>query len=73
MGNSHRRKSAALHKFGRVWLYHSPTPVGGGVFYSFKLLPLYIPSLRIGGGGSAPCDNSLIESLHKPEPEGIDS
>ncbi len=35
-GSSHRRKSAAWHKFDMVWLYRSPIPVGRRrVFYSF--------------------------------------
>ncbi len=48
-GSSHRRKSAAWHKFYMVWLYRRRW-----AFYSFKWLLPAFARLRGGGGGSAP-------------------
>ncbi len=50
-GSSHRRKSAAWHKFDMVWLYRSPIPVGKkGVFYSLQFFLPAIAALRGRGG-----------------------
>ncbi len=53
--HSHRRKSAARHKFDMVWLYRSPIPVGRAYFTPSN--DFYLPSLRLyeRGKGSAPC------------------
>ncbi len=63
-GCSHRRTSAALHKFDMVRLYRSPIPVGmWGMFYSFNW---FLPALAFEeGGGSAPCGQ---EGLGEPVP-----
>ncbi len=52
-----RKKSAARHEIGMVWLYSlAYIPVRRmGVFYSFKLLLPAFTALTEGGGGSAPC------------------
>ncbi len=53
--SSHRRKSAAWHKFDMVRLYRTPIPVGRrGVFYSFKWFLPAFAALREAGGGQHP-------------------
>ncbi len=60
--SSHRRKSAAGHKFDMVWLYRSPRLSQWGGEYFTRSNDFYLPSLRLQGGRSAPSgfDRSLI-------------
>ncbi len=45
--SSHRRKGAARHIIGMVWLYRSPIPVGKGGWYLTSSNYFYLPSQRL--------------------------
>jgi hypothetical protein len=52
-GSSHRRKSAALHKFQMVWLYRSPYQWRGGM-YCTSSNAFYLPSRLLEEGSCVP-------------------
>jgi hypothetical protein len=63
--SSHRRESAALHKLDIVWLYRSPIPVRRRGMLT-RSNDFYLPSLRLAGGGSAPCAMHTASLLNFP-------